>query len=125
MKKVQLFEQFLNEAIKWEVDVIEPYSEKDEKKAASFKIVLDPITIKEVTGQIDDDYTELNIEYSNGDELYYENSFNGQTSIELTKGVDKTQVDLTKYFDRYAGSTGTVVGDVSILYRDYITEKIK
>ena len=125
MKKVQLFEQFLNEAIKWEVDVIEPYSEKDEKKAASFKIVLDPITIKEVTGQIDDDYTELNIEYSNGDELYYENSFNGQTSIELTKGVDKTQVDLTKYFDRYAGSTGTVVGDMSILYRDYITEKIK
>lgn len=125
MKYTKLFEQFLNEAIKWDVDVLEPYSEKDEKKAASFKIVLNPITIKEVIGQIDDDNTDLNIEYSNGDELYYQNSFNGQTSIKLTKGVNKTQVDLTEYFDRYAGSTGTVVGDMSILYRDYITEKIK
>lgn len=125
MKQVKLFEQFLTESVKWDVDVQEPYSEKDEKNAASFKIVLNPITIKEVIGQIDEDYTDLNIEYSNGDELYYQYSFNGQASIKLTKGVNKNQVDLTKYFDRYTGSTGTVVGDMSILYRDYITEKIK
>ena len=100
-------------------------SEKDEKKAASFKIVFDPITIKKVIGQIDDDYTDLNIEFSNGDELYYQYSFNGQTSIRLTKSIDKSKVDLTRYFDRYAGSTGTVVGDMAIIYKDYVTGKIK
>jgi hypothetical protein len=118
----------LKEAItvKWDVDTNEPYNGKDEKKyATSFKISLDPITVTNVVGQIDEDYTDLGIDFSNGDKIYLQMSFNGQSSCIITKASDKSKEDVTKYLERFMGSSGTVTGDLCILYKYYIEGKLK
>jgi hypothetical protein len=118
----------LKEAItvKWDVDTNEPYNDKDEKKyATSFKISFDPITVTNVVGQIDEDYTDLGIDFSNGDKIYLQMSFNGQSSCIITKASDKSKEDVTKYLERFMGSSGTVTGDLCILYKYYIEGKLK
>lgn len=128
--KESKFIKQINEAAKWDVDVNEPYNDKDEKKfISSFKIKFDPITVANVEGQIDEDHTDLRIDFSNGDEIYLQMSFNGQPSCVITKASypwgDNSKEDVTKYLERFMGSSGTVTGDLCILYKHYIEGKLK
>lgn len=136
MKRIKQFEHFVNEAITWDVDTNEPHNDKKENAyARSFRIDFDPITVKGVEGQIDEDYTELEIDFSNGDKIYlvndYRNNYKkfpfnkGESNCVITKSNDKSEVDVTIYWDRFMGSSGTVTGDLCILYKYYIEGKLK
>jgi len=125
MKHIKLFESYLTEAAKWDVNTNDPYNERNEKKFAStFKIKFNPITVKDVAGQIDEDYTDLTITFSNDDSIYLQYSFNGQENCRITKAHDNSKIDVTKYLDKFIGSSGTVTGDLCILYKYYIENKL-
>ena len=114
--------QTINESFK--VDVSEPYSLKDEKDAAKkIKITLPPVVVTDVNGEIDDDRTVVSIDFSDGAKLFYGySSMNKLTRLILYK--NNTEISLDKYTDTYFGSTGTVIGDMGLIYRDFMLGKI-
>jgi hypothetical protein len=127
MKKVQLFENYLNEAAMFDVNVQEPFDKKDEQKAQKqFKIEAKPITMVDADGDIGEDVTDVTVVFSNGDTANYtwEQNFGNSNNMVITpKGL--SDVDITKHVDKYLGSTGTVIGDVGLIYRDWKLGKIK
>jgi hypothetical protein len=130
MKKVQLFENYINEAARFDIDVEKPFEIKDEKKAVKqFKIVTQPVTILEVEGEILEDSTDIEINFSNGDILLYKwTQRNGNSPYDLDVligGRNGNSVNLSKHMDDYAGSTGSVIGDLGLIYKDFKLNKIK
>jgi len=115
MKKVQLFENYISEAAKFDVDVEEPFSERDEKKAISkFKIVAQPITILEVEGDIGENETAVEIKFSNDDVLQYTYSARNNRSpykLKIISGNNGSDLNFSDEVEDYLGSTGSVIGD--------------
>lgn len=138
MKNVRTFSKFVNESesinegkFSFGVNVEEPFEEKREKMMAqSFTIKLDPITIVGASGNISDDITDVTIQFSNGDQLVYFNhsapNSSGRRELTLTRSDDPSvEKHLDNELDNYMGSTTTVIGDLCLIYRDYIQGKIK
>jgi hypothetical protein len=127
MKHVKLFENYLNEAVKFNVEVEEPFVTKNEKKAsAQFKIVTQPITIVDVNGEILEDSTDVEISFSNGDKAEFEWLQNfGKSSTMVITPNGGTAVDISNKIDDYLGSTGTVIGDISLMYKYWKLGKLK
>jgi len=126
MKRVKLFENYLNEAkTSWGVKVSSPYSNKDEKKAAMKFVLNDPITVVGVSGEIGEDTTQLEIQFSNGDRVVYEYYFDiGQDDKDMSiysGHLGEYEVPL-EIINTYFGSTGTLVGDLCLLYRKYMED---
>jgi len=126
MKHVKLFENYLNEAkTSWGVKVSSPYSNKDEKKAAMKFVLNDPITVVGVSGEIGEDTTQLEIQFSNGDRVVYEYYFDiGQDDKDMSiysGHLGEYEVPL-EIINTYFGSTGTLVGDLCLLYRKYMED---
>jgi hypothetical protein len=123
MKKVQLFESYISEAARFDVDVEEPFSERDEKKAISkFKIVAQPITILEVEGDIGENETAVEINFSNGDVLQYTYSARNNRSpykLKIMSGNNGSDLDFSDEVGDYLGSTGSVLGDLGLLYKAF------
>jgi len=124
MKKVQLFENYISEAAKFDVDVEEPFSERDEKKAISkFKIVAQPITILEVEGEIGEDGTNIEINFSNGDILLYKwtqrNGGGSPYKLKIISGNNGSDLNFSDEVEDYLGSTGSVIGDLGLLYKAF------
>lgn len=126
MKHVKLFENYLNEAkTSWGVKVSSPYSNKDEKKAAMKFVLNDPITVVDVSGEIGDVTTNLEIQFSNGDRVVYEYYFDiGQDDKDMSiysGHLGEYEVPL-EIINTYFGSTGTLVGDLCLLYKKYMED---
>tara|TARA_R110001592_G_scaffold120545_3_gene325002 strand:- start:80805 stop:81203 length:399 start_codon:yes stop_codon:yes gene_type:complete len=129
MKHIKLFENYLNEAkTSWGVRVSSPYSNKDEKKAAMKFVINEPITVVGVSGEIDENNTDLTVQYSNADQVNYTYTYDVMEDIkELTiyesgnypyNGYDVPLEIINTYF----GSTGTLVGDICLIYRKYMED---
>ena len=128
MKKVQLFENYLNEAISFNADVQEPFEIKDEKKAQKqFKIIAEPITMVSVDGDIDEGMADVTIFFSNRDSIsrvWEQTPVKANTNSIVISPRDSSDIDVTLHTDKYVGSTGTVVGDLGLIYRDWKLGKI-
>ena len=127
MKKVQLFENYLNEAASFDVLVNEPFDIKDEKKAQKqFKIDAKPITMVDADGEITEDMTDVTVVFSNGDSASYtwEQNF-GNSSNMVISPKGSSDIDVTNQIENYLGSTGTVIGDIGLIYKDWKLGKIK
>ena len=127
MKKVQLFENYINEATTFDVNVQEPFDKKDEQRAQKqFKIDAKPITMVDADGDIGEDTTDVTVVFSNGDTASYtwEQGFGDSNTMVISPKGD-SDVDITRHVDKYLGSTGTVIGDVGLIYRDWKLGKIK
>ncbi len=134
MKNIPTFEQFINEGVineraSWGVQVEEPFSDKDERKAQDkFVMKSDPITIVGSSGFISEDETELSVQFSNADRAdYYWAQSHGTHPAEMTIYYDgnKTFEVKENTLDKYLGSTGTAIGDIALIYRDWKLGKIK
>jgi hypothetical protein len=122
--EINEYSQPLNETM-WLADVIEPFDARDEKSFASgFKVVYEPITVQSVTGLIDEDKTDVTIIMSNGDIITYKAGFSADSGV-VSMDVDGVQVSdkSARFNDYYVGSTGTLVGDLLIMYRDMVLGK--
>ena len=119
----------LNEAGSWGVEVQEPFSDKGEKAAmGKFKFVQPAITIVGASGTISEDNIDVSVQFSNNDQVDYSwTQSNGQNDpSEMSITDDQTNVDIDqRNLDEYLGSTGTVVGDMALMYRDYKLGKLK
>jgi len=127
MKKVQLFESYISEAASFDVLVNEPFNIKDEKKAQKqFKIEAKPITMVDADGEITEDMTDVTVVFSNGDSASYtwEQNF-GNSSNMVISPKDSSEIDVTNQIESYLGSTGTVIGDIGLIYKDWKLGKIK
>lgn len=116
-----LFVESVNEAVKLSLDVEEPFSDKEEKKAAAkYKWVpkASPITISKVEGEITEDGTDITIQFSNGDEIYYRWDASRKSAEIVTYNDDSYKVD-EDVLDIVFGSTSTVVGDVALVYSKF------
>lgn len=138
MKNLKSFNQFVNESeeineakTNFGVTVEEPFDKKrEEMMAIGFKLKLDPVTVVGVTGTISDDITDVTIQFSNGYQLVYSNHLapnsRGRRELTLTKSDNSGyEKHLDNEIDLYMGSTGTVIGDLCLIYRDYIQGKLK
>lgn len=127
MKYVKLFENYLNEAkTSWGVRVSSPYSNKDEKKAAMKFVINDPITVVGVSGEIDENDTNLSVQFSNADQVDYTYTYDVmEDTKEMTIYEDGRpngyEVPL-EIINTYFGSTGTLVGDICLIYRKYMED---
>jgi hypothetical protein len=61
--------------ISWDVDVCEPYDSDNEKYSLSGFSVLDGVVALGVCGEINENYTDITIKFSNGDHIYYTYNF--------------------------------------------------
>jgi len=114
----------INETV-WRADVLEPFDARSEKDFASdFKVIYEPITVQSVTGLIDEDNTDITIIMSNGDTITYMAGFAADTGI-MSMEIEGRQIGnkLNKFNNYYSGSTGTLVGDLLIMYRDMMLGK--
>lgn len=105
-----------------EVNADEPYDINKEKSAASkFKFNSTPVTIDSVLGDIGDSRTELFIKSSNGDLIRYE-FIDGKKWLLTIKSYDRDYIAHVKtdVIQDYLGSTGTIVGDILLLYNDFL-----
>jgi len=115
---------YINEAatVKFDLDVIAPFDAASEKNAQrKFKITTE-ITMSEVTGTISDSETDVTVTFSNGDMIEYTADRNVTMSIETAVGET---VKLDNKADDYMGSTGSVVGDLALVYKDWKAGKIR
>lgn len=105
------------------LQVKEPFDRGNEVERARGFSITPPtvvITVKSLAGQINDNHIDVEITMSNGDRIDSD-----YKNIEIFSMSDRG--DYQKYtFDceKYHGSTRTVVGDVLLAYKDFIT-KIK
>jgi len=127
MKRLPKF-QDINESAEsvnesWRVDVIGDLSNEKEEIAEirGFKVVLEPVTVVNTTGIISEDKTDLTIDFSNGDRLIYKVGFGGYGKATLHKSDES--YDVSDRLPKYVGSTGTVTGDLLIMYRDDFLSK--
>lgn len=117
----EYIKESINEAVKLSLDVEEPFSDKEEKKAASkYKWVpkASPITISKVEGEINEDETDITIQFSNGDEIYYRWDASRKSAEIVTYNDDSYKV-AEDVLDIVFGSTSTVVGDVALVYSKF------
>ena len=132
MKNLQTFTDYvnepeLNEAAKWDVEVEEPFSNKDEKKAQDkFVIKMDPIKVAYSSGIISENESEVSVSLTNGHELYYiwDQPIGNMKNIPsaemtITNATHEEHKVSQKELDDYLGSTGTVVGDMLLIYREF------
>jgi len=112
----------LDESTSIDISVENPYDPKKEKAAANkFKYTSTPVTIDSVFGDIGDTETELDFKASNGDLIHYE--FLGGSKWLLTiKSYERdyTAKIRTDVIEDYLGSTGTVIGDLLLLYNEFL-----
>jgi len=124
---IDVIEESLNEAATFDVNVQEPFNKKDEQKAQNkFKIEAQPITMVDADGEISEDTTDVTVVFSNGDSANYtweQNFGNSSTMIISPKG--SSDIDITRHVDNYLGSTGTIIGDIGLIYKDWKQGKIK
>lgn len=137
MKNLPKFEEFLNEATETKLHIEGPYDEKSEAKAPqSWALKRKPITVKKVVGDITESGHDLYIIFSNDDRLEYvwdpriaKGHLGGIGEYEVymsrIEGHTKTKKISSDKVQDYMGSTGTVVGDLLLIYSDWINEKIK
>jgi hypothetical protein len=127
MKKVHLFEDYLTEGLTFDVNVQEPFDKKDEQKAQKqFKIEAKPITMIEVDGDITEDSTDIAVVFSNGDSAVYTyQQRNSNSGTMVISPKDASDINVTNQIDSYFGSTGTVIGDIGLIYKDWKQGKIK
>lgn len=120
---IKTYNDYLKESIDFIVDVEEPFKEDDEYNfAKSFSIVIEPITIKEVSGEITEDLTALEIIFSNGDILEYTYMLKGigvkrKAFIKPNKNSKEVK-NIEHLLDEFLGTTGSVIGDLCALYKD-------
>ncbi len=116
----------INEALSWGATVEEPFVEKREKMMAqSFKVKLEPINVVGVSGDISEDRIDIHIQFSNGD--YIESDYQNGVDIYNKDKQNMFSSRDQKIVGDYWGSTTTVVGDLCLIYRDWIqkTGKLK
>jgi len=124
MKTIKSFEEFINEGMSWGAEVAEPFDANQEKKVASkFAIKMDPITVVGVSGDIQDDNVDIHIQFSNGEyiESDYQNGVDIYNAEQQNMFSNRDQGVVAGYW----GSTGTVVGDLCLIYRDWKLGKLK
>jgi hypothetical protein len=128
MKNLQTFTDYvnepeLNEAAKWDVEVEEPFSKKDEKKAQDkFIIKIDPIKVASSEGIISENESEVNVQLTNGWQLHYswtQYQMRNSSDMTITNATHEEHKVSQKELDDYIGSTGTVIGDMLLIYREY------
>ena len=116
------FNQYINEAASWGVEVEEPFSDKNEKKAQDkFVIKMDPIKVAGSSGFISENESEVNVQLTNGHELYYTwtQSMGNSSEMTITNATHEEHTVDIKTLNDYLGSTGTVVGDMLLIYRNF------
>tara|TARA_Y100000389_G_C17457776_1_gene519372 strand:- start:169 stop:804 length:636 start_codon:yes stop_codon:yes gene_type:complete len=121
LKDIEVMESALYEAVKVSLDIEEPFDIKEEKKAATkYKWVpkASPITISKVEGGIFGDVTDVTIQFSNGDEIYYRWEESKRSSEIVTYNDDSYKVS-EDVMDIIFGSTSTIVGDVALIYSKF------
>ena len=121
MKNLQTFEQHINEAASWGVNVEEPFSNKDERRAQDkFELRIDPIKVAGSSGFISEDETEVFVQLTNGAEIYYNWTQQNGNSAEMSITIERKEYPVSqKSLDKYLGSTGTVIGDMLLVYREF------
>ncbi len=122
MKKLVSFAEHLNEAASWGVDVQEPFSKRDEQKSQNkFIIKIDPIKVVGSSGIISEDETDVTVQLSNGCQIHYTYAQNLGYNAEMTIiGANREEHNVNpKELNDYLGSTGTVVGDMLLVYREF------
>jgi hypothetical protein len=132
MKNLKTFNRFinesnLNEAASWGVNVEEPFNDKAERKSQDkFVMKTDPIKVAGSSGFISEDKTEVFVQLTNGDEIYYNWTQQLGNSAEMSITIERKEYPISqKTLDDYLGSTGTVIGDMLLVYKDWKTGKIK
>ena len=111
----------INEAVAMSLQVEEPFNFQKHKNAANaFEIKADPITVKSVDGIVAEDKTDVLITFSNNDNIGYVYRFDGfkvtrQKCTATVKGKKKSLAGSA--VERVMGQTGTVVGDLCLLYK--------
>jgi hypothetical protein len=130
MKKFNIKEwqtKHLNEAANMRVEVEEPFNFQKHKNAANaFEIKANPVTIISVDGIVSEEETELTIQFSNKDKLEYYYKYgasmggSGDPTQECTIYLKGNKVKVDKYeLGQVIGQTGTIVGDLGVLYTNY------
>ena len=117
----------INEAAAMRVEVEEPFNFQKHKNAANaFEIKADPITIISVDGIVSEEVTELDIQFSNGDQIDYYYKYgasmggSGDPIQECTIYMYRKKIKIpSNILERIIGSTGTIVGDLGVLYTKY------
>ena len=129
-KKVGVDESVVNEKAKWDVEVEEPFSDKSEKGAQHKFIFRFPsISIASSEGHISEWDTYVKITFSNYDtiEYTYEGDSNSKPSVKCViqyDGNNTYQLNEDRIGD-YIGSTGTVIGDLGLIYSNFKEGKLK
>ena len=130
MKKFNITEwqnKHLNEAANMRVEVEEPFNFQKHKNAAdAFEIKANPITIISVDGIVSEEVTELTIQFSNKDKMDYYYKYgasmggSGDTTQECTIYMKGKKIPIaSNILEKMIGSTGTIVGDLGLIYSKY------
>lgn len=122
MKNLQTFEEHINEAASWGVEVEEPFNDKAEKKSQDkFVIKMDPIKVAGSSGFISENETEVTVQLTNAHEIYYTwtQEMGNSAAMTITNATHEEHTVDAKTLDDYLGSTGTVVGDMLLIYRNF------
>jgi hypothetical protein len=114
----------INEAADMRVEVEEPFNFQKHKNAAdAFEIKANPITIISVDGIVSEQVTELDIQFSNGDQIDYYYKYgasmggSGDPTQECTITLKGKKIPIaSNILERMIGSTGTIVGDLGLIY---------
>ena len=114
----------INEAAAMRVEVEEPFNFQKHKNAANaFEIKADPITVKSVDGIVSEQVTELDILFSNKDKVEYYYKYgasmggSGDPIQECTITLKGKKIPIAaNILERMIGSTGTIVGDLGLIY---------
>ena len=114
----------INEAAAMRVEVEEPFNFQKHKNAANaFEIKANPITIISVDGIVSEEVTELDILFSNKDKVEYYYKYgasmggSGDPIQECTITLKGKKISIAaNILERMIGSTGTIVGDLGLIY---------
>lgn len=102
------------------LQVSEPFDQyKEISKAKEFAVTppSHEIVVEQVLGQINDDYVRVEINMSNGDKIISDYK---KTTIYYTSPNFTVKQKFEKNMEYYWGSTNTVIGDILLVYKDFI-----
>lgn len=141
MKYLKLFKQ-INESQELSIDFSmsnnwNSSSQKDEEIVVKkFKWQSIPVTVINAEGEFKDEYNgSLYLEFSNGDNITYEMKETSNKPVNfpnntppfynLNISINNKSYDAFELVDIYFGSTGTITGDILLIYKDFKDGKIK
>jgi len=114
--------------ISWDVDVCEPYNSDNEKSSLSRFSLLGDVVPLEAYGEINENYTDITIKFSNGDHIYYTYNFDIMCDTKEMKinepNCEGYNVPLNTIND-FFGSTTTLIGDLCLIYSVYKNNNLK